>query len=147
MSDYGDLQEHAEAVLSLLRATPNLTTYPAVGGGVRIVPDGASPPYAAVRFAAARPSGERLDHRSTRMTVRIYVYCVGLTAESARIVSDLVAGALLDVRPDIPGRSVRPIRQEPGPGDQPREDQSTGALEVTITDVYRLDTLPGVDGS
>lgn len=143
--NYGTLQDHADAVLALLRADSSLTVYPASGGGPSTVPVGTTPPYVSVHLVADRPSGGRLDTRSTRIRVRIYCHCVGANDIAARAISDRVSTALLDVRPDIAGRSVYPIRHE-----QSREADSTEPVAqttVTITDVYRLESEPGVDGS
>jgi len=145
VSDYGRLQDDADAVLALLRAIDGLTVYPAAGGGATVVPTGAQPPYVSVHLVADRPLGGRLTHRSSRMRTRIYCHCVGADDIAARAVSDLVAGALLDVRPDIAGRACAPIRSEPGR--DPRPDESTGESVVTITDVYRLESDPGSTGS
>lgn len=145
MSDYGQLQDHAEAVLALLYDQPDLTVYPAEAGGPELVPRGAQPPYVSVHIDADRPLGGRLTMRSTRMRVRIYCHCVGANDMAARAVDDLVAAALLDVRPVIAGRTVYPIRSEVGR--DPRADDSTGATVVTITSTYRLETDPGTDGS
>jgi hypothetical protein len=146
MTEYGSLQEHADAYLDLLRGIgPPLTVYPAEGGGVQTVPPGAEPPYVAAHFYGERPNGGRLTMGSTRMRLRAYLHCVGATDIAARAVSDLVASALLDVRPDIPGRSVYPIRHESSR--EPREDESIGALFSTLTEIYRLESNPGVDGS
>ena len=139
------LHDHATAVLELLRGEPLLTVYPAEGGGPTTVPNGAEPPYVSVHMTADRPLGGRLDHRSTRFRMRIYCHCVGADDIAARAVSDLVAGALLDVKPDVPGRHCYPIRSESGR--DPREDESTGYLVATISDAYRLESEPGIAGS
>lgn len=146
MADYGYLQDHADAVLDLLRAS-DLVVYPAEVGGTVTVPDGASPPYVSVHFAAERPLGGRLTHRSTRMRMRIYCHCVGQTDIAARAVSDMVSEALLDQLVVIPGRSCYPIRHEGNREQPPREDESTGILTATLTEIYRLESDPGVDGS
>jgi hypothetical protein len=145
MSDYGSLQDHADAMLALLYAEALLTVFPAEGGGPTTVPNGQQPPYVAVHFAADRPIGGRLTARSTRLRVRAYAHCVGADDIAARAVSELVAAVWLDARPSIVGRVVFPIRSEVGR--DPREDESTGTLFVTITDTYRLETLPGIFGS
>jgi hypothetical protein len=146
MADYGNLQDDADAVLDLLYAIgPTLSVYPAAGGGAVTVPNGTPPPYATVHFAVGRPLGGRLPARSTRQLTRIYVHCVGGDDIAARAVSVLVAGALLDVKPAITGRTCFPIRHESH--QPPREDESTGVLTVTLTEVYRLESLPGTGGS
>lgn len=145
MADYGTLQTHATAVLALLRAQPNLTVYPPETGGLSTVPEGASPPYVSVHVASDRPSGEKLDLRSTRMRVRIYCHCVGANDIAARAVSDKVADALLDVSPVINGRNCFPIRHEQSR--EPDPEEPIAHTTVTITEVYRLESVPGRDGS
>jgi hypothetical protein len=145
MADYGLLQDHADAVLGLLYAS-DLTVYPSETGGAATVPNEAPPPFVSVHLAVYRPNGGRLTTRSTRMVARIYANCVGADDIQARGVSDLVAAALLDVRPTIAGRTCFPIRHETQQ-QPPREDESAGALLVTLTEIYRLESLPGVDGS
>lgn len=145
MADYASLQDHATAVLELLRAQASLTVYPPEDGGPTIVPAHAVPPYVSVHMAADRPLGGRLDMRSTRFRMRIYCHCVGADDIGARAVSDLVADALLDKVVTIAGRSCYPIRSETGR--DPREDESTGRSVVTITDTYRLESDPGASGS
>jgi hypothetical protein len=144
VADYGSLQEHADAMLSLLYADPDLIVYPAENGGPTTVPPGTLPPYVSVHFASDRPSGGRLDTKSTHMRVRAYAHCVGANDIAARAVADLVAAAWLDVRPYINGRNVTPIRSELS---QPQANETTGTTTVTITDTYRLETDPGADGS
>lgn len=144
MADYGSLQDHADAMLDLLYAA-DLTVYPAEDGGPSTVPVGASPPYVSVHFAGDRPYGERQDGRSTYLRIRAYAHCVGANDIAARAVCDLVAAAWLDVRVDIHGRSRDRIKFE-----QSREASTTEPVAqttVTITDIYVLETSPGVDGS
>lgn len=139
------LQDHAAAVLALLRAQPDLVVFPTEDSGPETVPRGTAPPYVSVHMVADRPLGGRLSMRSTRFRMRIYANCVGATDVGARAVADLVADALLDVKPDINGRNCYPIRSEIGR--DPREDESTGALVVTITETYRLESELGRTGS
>lgn len=138
------LQDHADAVLALLRGDAQLTVYPVAdgepGSGTGLVPAGATPPYVAVHITADRPLGETLDMRSSRMVVRAYCHCVGDNLTAARAVADRVATRLLDVKPAIAGRSCFPIRHD---ASQPvRPDESTGRLVVDLVDVYRLESLP-----
>lgn len=144
---YGSLEDHAAAVMALLRDGGRLIVFPTEPAGKTIVPAGTRPPYVAVQFVADRPLGGRLDHRSTRMRMRIFTYCVGSTDAGARMVADLVAGVLLDVKPVIAGRTCYPIRSEGERPSAPREDESTGRLSSTITDLYRLESTPGPSGS
>lgn len=143
MSDYGSLQDHADAVMARLYAADPLIVYPRAEGGSTTVPVGASPPYVSVHMVAIRVLNGRLNHRSTRLAMRIYCHCVGADDAQSRFVSDLVAGALLDVVLVIDGRVCYPIRNEVGRPDEPREDESIGSLRATITDTYRLESMPG----
>lgn len=145
MSDYGDLQDHADAFLALLRGDSELTVYPEADGGLETVPTGAQPPYVAVHFVADDALGGRLSHRSTRHRMRAICHCVGANDIAARAVRGMVTRAVLDVIPEIPGRSVYPIRSEPGA--ESREDESTGRLVVTIPAMFRLESDPGVESS
>lgn len=145
MTDYGYLQDHADAVLLLFLDDPTLTVYEEIDGGPTTVPSGAVAPYVVVHMVSARTIGPDLSHRSTRMSVRIYTHSVGENDVAARVVSDRVADVLLDRKPPIDGRVVFPIRQEVG--NDPREDESTGSTVVTITETWRLDTLPGSSSS
>lgn len=144
MADYGHLQDDANAILALLYAT-TLTVYPDEDGGLTIVPTGAVPPYVSVHFASVAALGGTLSHRSTRHATRVYCHCVGADDIAARAVSVAVRDALLDIVPTIAGRVCFPIRNEVGR--DPREDESTGAGRITITDTYRLESLPGASGS
>lgn len=147
MTLHGSLQDHAQAMLDLLYdAASGLTVYPAEAGGPVVVPRDAVPPYVSVHFAADRPLGGRLTMLSSRLRLRAYAHCVGANDIAARAVSDLVAEAWLDVKPEIAGRASYPIRSELS-RDDPRPDQSTGVQYVTITDTYRLESENGVDGS
>jgi hypothetical protein len=141
------LQDHADAVLALLRAEDRLIVYPAEDGGPTVIPNGAQPPYLTVHFNAERTLSGRLNHRSTRFLMRIYLSCTGKDDVGARAVCDLAAGVLLDVKPDIPGRNCYPIRHEHHRPQTPQEDQSTGSLYATIVDLYRLESMTGTTGS
>ncbi|MET7395620.1 hypothetical protein ABZS66_19230 [Dactylosporangium sp. NPDC005572] len=140
------LQLHANAFLGLLRESAGLVVLPVApgtpGSGRGIVPAGRKPPYVVAYFAAERPSGGRLDGRSTRMVVRGYFHCVGETTTAAQAVADQVAAAVLDVKPVIAGRACWPIRHEASQP-PPEPNESTGGLVVDLVDVYRLESMPG----
>lgn len=135
------LQDHATAVIDLLRAQPDLTVYPRAEGGTTTVPNGAAPPYVVVDFYTSRDLDGRMSMASTHMLLRIYAQCIGANRIAANAVSDLVAAALLDVRPTIAGRRCYPIRQDVGSPARP--DDSLGETVVTLTEVYRLESDPG----
>lgn len=145
MTDYGSFDEHVAAVMDLLYAAANLTVYPEENGGATVVPPGTPTPYVLVQAVGERDDGRKLRHLSTRMLVRFYCQCVGANHLAAQRVSDLVADAILDYVPTINGRSCYPIRQDISR--DPLSSDTTGATTVTITDVYRLESDPGRDGS
>lgn len=136
--------DHAEAVLELLDAIP-LPIYEVRDGGQQTIPNAAEPPYVAVHMVPQRALGPTLEAGSTRMVMRIITHSVGANELAARFVSDQVAEALLGIRPNIAGRNPAPIRQDVG--QDPRDDETTGVSVVTITESWRLETLPGVPGS
>lgn len=146
MADYGDEHEDATAMLELLYAQDDITTYPAEGGGPTTVPTGATPPYRSVHFVTEHtPVGERLASLSSRSITRAFVHHVGANDIAARALLRRTRQAWLDVKPAIAGRSCYPIRHE-----QTREPQPTEPVAqttVTITAVYRLESQPGADGS
>lgn len=136
--------DHADAVRPLLDDTV-LTVYEVRDGGEQQVPNDAAPPYVAVHYTAQRALGPTLDATSNRMVLRIITHSVGATEAAAREVSDIVAGALLNARPYVDGRSVAPIRQDVA--QDPRSDETTGVSVITITEAWRLETLPGLSSS
>lgn len=147
MTDYGTVVDHADAVMDRLYAQmpADIEVYPAAAGGPSVVPPGAIPPYVSVHISGSPDNGGRLNLLSTRFTQRAYVHCVGANDEAARIVLDYVNAALVDYRPEIPGRSVYPIRAEP-----PREPfvaEPVAQSTVEITGVYRLESEPGRQSS
>ncbi|HEX5995674.1 MAG TPA: DUF3168 domain-containing protein [Jiangellales bacterium] len=135
------MQAHANAVLGLLRATPNLTVYPAPDS-VEQVPDGALPPYVSVYISTRYVLGPTLEMASARAVTTVTCHCAGGNAIAARAVAQLVSSALLDVVPTIAGRTCFPIRQEPTDS-TPRPDESTNRLVMDLIAQYRLETLPG----
>lgn len=139
-------EPHAQALFALLRQT-GLTVFPSddappegPGSPDGIVPPKTPPPYVAVHTAFDRPIADRATFRSTEGVLMATVHCVGATAGAAQNVADLVARALLDVRPVIAGRRCWPIRLTAS--DAARPDKSTGVLVVTRADVYRLRSTP-----
>lgn len=131
------VQTHADAILDLLRADPELV----VCDGT--VPQGTVPPYCVVHFADADPEladSRGLDGASTRHVTHAYVHSAGSNNIAVRAVRQRVRAALLDVRPTIAGRSCMPIRREDG---QPaRSDEETGSPLISAVDVYRLESVP-----
>lgn len=146
MADYADERATAAAVMALLWAQNDIPTYPAPEGGPSIVPPNTKPPYRSVHiYTEDTPVGGRMTHRSIRSVSRIMVHHVGANPDAARALCKRTKDALLDVRVNLPGRSVYPIRLE-----QTRESQTTESVAETaetITAIYRLESEPGADGS
>jgi len=140
VGDYSTSQADADALLALLRARP-ITVYPATGGGPSTVPVGATPPYVAVHFVTEHANGDRLDTKSTRTRTRAYAHCVGANDIAARAMADQVQTAWLDVVPSIAGRNCFPIRHETSR--DPYSTEPVALTTVTITAVYRLESVPG----
>lgn len=137
----GLLVLHADAVLQLLRGPTDLTVFPPADGGSKTVPPGARPPYVVAQMSGRRVPGPDLVGRSTRFVLRIYLQHVALSERQARALSDLTAGLLLDVRLQIPGRNCWRITHA---SDQPpRTDETAAELIVTLTEVYRLESVVG----
>ncbi|MFI1197696.1 hypothetical protein ACH4T9_31170 [Micromonospora sp. NPDC020750] len=138
-----DIQAHADAILGLLRAVPDLTVYPPEDPddtGV-IVPDGADPPYVAVYIRPGFGLAGRVADATTNAIFDITGHCVGGNDIAARAVAQMVVDTLLDVEPVIEGRQSRPIRYLDSPPARP--DESTGRLVVDQVYLFRLETLPG----
>lgn len=135
------IQNHADAFLNLLRAVT--TPAPALVVHDGAVPNGATAPYVLVYLATTRPAGGQgnaIDGTSKELTVRAICHCVGGDQIAARAVAARVEGALLDVRPTIPGRSCGLIRQESAL--DPVRDEGTGTLVMDMVAIYRLTTQP-----
>lgn len=139
--------DHAEAVLDLLTplAVLDIPVYEVRDGGQQTIPNAAQPPYVAIHMVPQRALGPTFEAGSTRMVMRIITHSVGNNELAARFISDQVAEALLDARPHIAGRNPAPIRQDVG--QDPRVDETTGVSVITITEAWRLETLPGAPGS
>jgi hypothetical protein len=144
------IQAHADAILDALRADADLIVYPVANGqpgsGTGVVPPGAEPPYVAVHITYSPalgpdPVAPTLDGRSTRGVARAFCHCVGHDDIAARAVAQRVAAALLDVKLTIAGRTCFPARYDSGT--PPTPDESTGTAVISITDVYRLESVPG----
>lgn len=134
------IQDHADAVLGLLRADSLLTVY---DGQVT----GTADHYVLVYTFRQLPGGEiapdktPLTGDSTTVDMRFYCHCVGVDAIAARAVQGRVQTALLDVTPSVAGRACFPIRWIDGT--QSNRNEETGALVVDAVDVYGLTSVPG----
>jgi hypothetical protein len=133
------LQDHADAVLDLLRADAQLTVY---DGQVT----GAADHYVLVYTFRQLPGGliapdkTPLTGDTTTVDMRFYCHCVGANAVAARAVQARVEACLLDVTPAVAGRECFPIRWLDG--QQHNRDEETLALVVDTVDVYGLTSVP-----
>lgn len=134
------LQDHANAVLNLLRADALLTVY---DGQVT----GSTDHYVLVYTFRQLPGGELAPDKTslagdvTTVDMRFYCHCVGAGAVASRAVQARVQAALQDVTPVVAGRACFPIRWVEG--QQQERDEDTLALVVDTVDVYSLVTVPG----
>lgn len=134
------IDEHAQAVLALLDAD---NTAPALVVYDGSVPDGINPgpnPYVVCYFDPGHPD-LTFNGLSYRFELRIICHSVAGGAQSARIVADRVAVALLDVAPTVSGRKCWPIRWESGA--PPVRNERTGDLIMNEVDVFVLTSVPG----
>jgi hypothetical protein len=133
------LQDHADAVLDLLRADAQLTVY---DGQVT----GTADHYVLVYTFRQLPGGliapdkTSLTGDTTTVDMRFYCHCVGANAVAARAVQARVEARLLDVVPTVVGRECFPIRWLDG--QQHNRDEETLALVVDTVDVYGLTSVP-----
>ena len=134
------LQDHANAVLNLLRADALLTVY---DGQVT----GTADHYALVYTFRQLPGGELAPDKTpltgdtTTVDMRFYIHCVGSDATASRAVQARVEAALKDVTPVVAGRACFPVRWVEG--SPPERDEETLALVIDMVDVYSLVTVPG----
>lgn len=134
------LQDHADAVLGLLRADTLLTVYDGAATGT-------ADHYVLVYTFRQLPSGlltpdkTSLTGSSTTVDMRFYCHCVGSDSVAARAVQARVQTALLDVTPAVAGRTCFPIRWLEG--QQAQRNEETLALLVDSVDVYGLTSVPG----
>lgn len=134
------IQDHANAVLDLLRADASLTVY---DGEVT----GTADHYVLVYTFRQLPGGlvapdkTSLTGLSSTIDMRFYCHCVGSNAIASRAIQSRVEAALLDVTPTISGRAAFPIRWLEG--QQAERNEETLSLVVDNVDVYGLTTVPG----
>ncbi|MGW4406518.1 hypothetical protein ACWEJ6_20990 [Nonomuraea sp. NPDC004702] len=104
-----------------------------------MAPQNASMPYAVLYPDVGMESfADRSLSDDAPNDLRFQVTSVGVTPEQAALVADKIATSLLTTVPTVPGRRVRPIRQE---GAQPvqREDASTPLFFATAQYLVRSD--------
>lgn len=93
------IAEHGAAVLGLLQAIPNTTTYDG------IVPNLPTLPYVALYADQGAAESSDLAESNDWRTWRFQTTCVAETARQARALADRVETALLGVSPAVAGRS------------------------------------------
>lgn len=140
----GVKQDHADALLALLREAPPSGTPMAVHHGR--VPKGAVPPYVLAYFTTTRPDGTSLTGEQDEAVTRAILHCVAgqaLDGDATAVtaVADRVELAVLGVTPTVPGRSCWPIRDE-GDAPPPQRDESTDIAIWTQQVTYRLQSIP-----
>jgi hypothetical protein len=131
--------EHADAVLALLNARPELAdkVHDAV------VPPKTVPPYVLVHMHRERPKGadgNNLGGESSQITYRAICHCIGRDAAAARAMAYQVEAALLDVTPEIVGRECGQVGLESA--QSPGTNQETGVPVVDEIDTYRFVSHP-----
>jgi hypothetical protein len=115
---YGIITAVRDMLDALLPAAANVH----LGG----VPDGTLPPYVALYpDVGAESTADRSLADGVPMDVRWQATSVGATFDQAHLLAGKVDTITRANVPDVPGRRIRPIRQE---GSQPvrRDDESTG---------------------
>lgn len=105
-----------------------------------VVPATPTYPYVLVYFAIGNFDESSLTGLSDTKRIRVYTHSVGKTAAAAALVAEAVEGALLNVRPDVTGRSSSMVRMESAP--MPDYDESTGQLIVDAVQLYTFNTWP-----
>lgn len=134
------IQDHANAVLNLLRADVSLTVY---DGTVT----GTADHYVLVYTFRQLPGGDLAPDKTpltgdtTTVDMRFYCHCVGVDGIAARAVQARVQTALLDVTPAVVGRACFPIRWVEG--QQVQRNEETLSPIFDAIDVYSLVTVPG----
>ncbi len=134
------IQDHANAVLNLLRADPLLTVY---DGTVTGTADHYVLVYTFRQLPAGLEAADKasLTGESSTVDMRFYCHCVGVDGIAARAVQARVQTALLDVTPAVAGRACFPIRWVEG--QQVRRDDETLQPIFDAVDVYSLVSVPG----
>jgi hypothetical protein len=126
-----------KALLDAVVGPPELVVYDGK------VPKGVTGPYVLIYFDDSDPEladSRPLTGASQRHITRAITHSVGVTAEAARMVADMVRAAWLDVRPTVAGRTCQPIRREDG--QPPQRDEETLEAVYDKVDVYRLESVP-----
>jgi hypothetical protein len=129
-------ETHAQVAITALAANPNLTSSRVFDGRV---PDGTDPAlgYVLVYCTVSWPRdgiGTALTAQQVTLTTTYTCHCVGLNARAARAVAMEVRASLLNLKPNITGRSCSPIKQDDA--QPPDRDESTGHLVMDAVSVF-----------
>lgn len=96
-------REHANAVLALAQAVPNLNVYDTQA------PAKPALPYAVLRFDSGVRGRTNILPTSTAVTMTVTCTAVGVDRGQSQGVAERVADAIVDVRPTVTGRTCSPI--------------------------------------
>lgn len=96
-------REHANAVLALAQAIPNINVYDTQA------PAKPPLPYAVLRFDSGQRDRTAITANSNMVTTTVTCTAVGNDRGQSQGVAERVADALVDVRPTVAGRSCSPI--------------------------------------
>lgn len=96
-------REHANAVLTIAQAIPNVTVYDTQA------PAKPALPYAVLRFDSGVRSRTSLLASSTRVTTTVTCTSVGVDRGQSQGVAERVADGVVDQRPTVAGRTCSPI--------------------------------------
>jgi hypothetical protein len=95
-------------------------------------------PYVVLRMTTGSDESEQFSGTQGRADFWVWVTCVGLTGDSARVVAREVRARLAGVRPEVAGRVCNPIKRESSLPVQADRD-----VTVPGTDLH---PMYGVDG-
>lgn len=131
-------EKHARVALDILAADDGVALYEGK------VPDSAPPPYALVYTSVTWPGsgeGQSFDGHTGTCVTRWIVHNAGGTDQAARAIGNRVRQLLVNVEPEIEGRSCGLIQQEDAL--PPVPDETTGVLVQDVIAVYILVTFAG----
>lgn len=96
-------REHANAVLALAQAVPNINVYDTQA------PAKPSLPYAVLRFDSGVRDRTAITAASNMVTTTVTCTAVGVDRGQSQGVAERVADALIDQRPTVSGRTCSPV--------------------------------------
>lgn len=126
-------REHANAVLALTAAIPNINVYDTQA------PAKPALPYAVVRFDSGKRDRTSIVPVSNKVTTTVTCTAVGVDRGQSQGVAERVADALVDLRPIVAGRTCSPIEHI-----DTRPSQLDSAVAPPLfyaVDVFRFDSV------